>query len=337
MTALTLHANKISSTDHQTTIIQIDHTLKGWGKLLQQYKIGLLINACGPYQGQNYHIAEECIACSVNYIDIADAREFVCKFSQLDAKAQAHKVFAITGASSVPGLSSAVVDNYLDEFKQLHSIQHGINPGNKTPRGEATVKSIMSYCGQPFYHYENSVPTKVYGWQNLYRRKFPEPMGTRFMSSCDIPDLELFPKHYPNVKTVTFDAGLELSLLHLGTWIFSWLARWGLVKNWGKYARPLKQMSELFYPFGSEFGGMYMELEGIGDDDQLIKIIWYILAGHGDGPQIPCTAAIVLARQFALGKFALTGAQPCLSLFTLEDFMAELAPFDIHEQVEYPD
>lgn len=41
----------------------------------------------------------------------------------------------ISGASSVPGLSGAVVDEYKKEFESLSSIVHYINPGNQTERG----------------------------------------------------------------------------------------------------------------------------------------------------------------------------------------------------------
>jgi short subunit dehydrogenase-like uncharacterized protein len=49
---------------------------------------GLVIDATGPFQGADYAIAEAAIAAGAHYLDIADAREFVCGFDTLDAAAK---------------------------------------------------------------------------------------------------------------------------------------------------------------------------------------------------------------------------------------------------------
>jgi saccharopine dehydrogenase-like NADP-dependent oxidoreductase len=68
-----------------------------------------LLHLAGPFQGQDYAVAKACLQVGVPYIDMADGREFVAKFSSLDAAAQAKGIPLITGASTVPGLSSANV------------------------------------------------------------------------------------------------------------------------------------------------------------------------------------------------------------------------------------
>lgn len=72
----------------------------------------MVINTCGPFQTANYKIVEDCIDAGVNYIDLADGRQFVKNMSQFNAKALEKNVTVITGASSVPGLSSAVIEKY---------------------------------------------------------------------------------------------------------------------------------------------------------------------------------------------------------------------------------
>jgi len=100
----------------------------------------------------------------VHYVDLADARSFVTGFAALDADAKAAGVLAVSGTSSVPALSAAVVDHLLPEFSALHGIDHGINPGNQTPRGLATVQSILSYCGKPFQQWHDEHWHTAYGW-----------------------------------------------------------------------------------------------------------------------------------------------------------------------------
>lgn len=312
--------------------VALDATQADLVPALQALAADLVIHTCGPFQGQDYRVARACIAARVHYVDLADARGFVSGFAALDADARAAGVLAVTGASSVPALSSAVVDHLLPAFSALHAIDIGINPGNRTPRGLATVRSILSYCGKPLRQWHNGHWTTVYGWQGLTRRAYPAPMGRRWLGYCDVPDLALFPQRYPGVREVVFRAGLELALLHLGTWLLSWPARAGLVNNWSKHAQLLKRMSEWFEHRGSTRGGMHVELRGLDHDGKALHRTWYLLADSSDGPQIPCTAAVVMAKKLARGELDRPGAGPCLGFFTLEAFMRELRGFDVVAQ-----
>jgi len=296
----------------------------------------LVTHTCGPFQGQDYQVARACIDAQAHYVDLADARRFVTGFAALDAEARAAGVLAVSGASSVPALSAAVVDQLLPEFSALHGIDLGINPGNQTPRGLATVQSILSYCGQPLRQWHDGQWRTVYGWQGLKRRRYPAPMGRRWLGYCDVPDLELFPQRYPAVREVVFRAGLEIRLLHLGTWVLSWLVRAGLVNNWRHHAPQLKRISEWFEGWGSTRGGMHVELQGLDHDGRPLRRCWTLLADSGDGPQIPCTAAVVMAKKLARGEIDTAGAMPCLGFFTIEEFMQALAGFDVVAQLQEP-
>ncbi len=300
---------------------------------LRRLRPDAVIHTCGPFQGQDYAVARACIANRVHYIDLADSRGFVTGFLTLHQEAQRHGVLAVSGASSVPALSAAVVDALQPRFRRLHSIDHGISPGNRTPRGLATVQSILSYCGKPFPVWHDNRWQTVHGWQGLHRRHYPAEMGKRWLGHCDVPDLELFPERYPGVRDVRFFAGLELSALHLGTWLCSWLARAGLVANRARYALPLKRISEWFAGQGSAHGGMHVELSGIAPSGGPLRLTWYLLADSGDGPQIPCTPSVLVARKLARGELTRHGATPCLGLFSLEEFLKELQHFEVHQRL----
>ncbi len=73
----------------------------------------LVIHTCGPFQGQDYRVAEACIDAGVDYIDLADGREFVAGIEALSERASTSGVVTVSGASSVPGPSSAAVDEPL--------------------------------------------------------------------------------------------------------------------------------------------------------------------------------------------------------------------------------
>jgi hypothetical protein len=50
---------------------------------------------------------------------------------------------------------------------------------------------------------------------------------------------------------------------------------------------------------------------------------WELVAEGNDGMNIPCMAAVALARKLAGGPVA-TGATPCVGLISLEEYLAEL-------------
>ena len=294
----------------------------------------LVINTCGPFQTRDYTCPSTVIKNRVHYVDLADARDYVCGFAKLDTLAKRYGVLALTGASSVPALSSAIVDSMLPRYQNLQMIDVGINPGNQTPRGIATVRSILSYCGKPFLAWQGGKWQTIIGWQGLRRRYYPAPMGTRWLSHCDIPDLNLFQRYYPGVKTIRFQAGLELGLLHLGTWFLSLLTHWGLIDSVARYAARLKMLSETFYRFGSTIGGMHVECQGIDQHQQWIRRTWYLIAQDGDGPQVPCTAAVILARKFQAKAFTQTGAYACMGFIRKTEFDQEFEKFAITQQEE---
>ena len=215
----------------------------------------VVVNTCGPFQNADYRIAETCINRQVPYIDLADGRKFVAGIAALDSAAVESNTTVISGASTVPGLSSAVVEEYAGEFSELRTMVYGISPGQKAERGLATTQAIMSYVGKPLAPIgpDNSV---VYGWQDIYRQTYPE-LGKRWMANCDIPDLDLFPERY-GIAQINFSAGVELAPLHFGLWGLSWLVRWGLPLDLPRWSRALLAASNLFDGFGSADGVMHI-------------------------------------------------------------------------------
>lgn len=295
---------------------------------LRALNIAAVINTCGPFQQRDYRVAEACIRAGVHYVDLADARDYVSGFAALDALARKHHVLAVTGASTVPALAAAVIDDIAADLT-LQSIDYGINPGNQTPRGLATVRAILSYCGKPFRQWRGGQWVEVHGWQGLVRHPYPAPMGKRWLSYCNVPDLELFPQRYAGVRDVVFRAGLELSLLHLGTWALSWLARWRIAANWSRYAAPLLRTSEWFERRGSDVGGMHVSAIGTDRQQRTVRRTWYLIARNGDGPQVPCTPSVVLIKKLARNELSQRGAIPCVGLLSLDPLLAALTDYDI--------
>jgi hypothetical protein len=275
-------------------------------------------------------VARAAIQAGCHYVDLGDGRTFVAGIESLNAEAASLGLTVISGASSVPALSSAVVERYLPQFKSLTSIQLGISSGARAP-GLATVQGIFGYCGKPFKRLENGEWLTTYGWLDLRRYKFPTPLGSRWLGSCDIPDLELFPRRYPSTKTVTFHAGFASDPGHLVVWGIASLVRGGVLRSASGFAIPLNRLSRWIEPIVSDKGGMFVKLDGVGHDGDVKSVTWHLLAAKNHGPYIPCGASIAFIRKLSRGQGLPIGAMPCIGLLTVEEYLAPLQGLDIRE------
>jgi len=149
------------------------------------------------------------------------------------------------------------------------------------------------------------------------------------MSRCDVPDLDLFPARHPGLEDVKVYAALEVGAFHLGLWGVSWLVRGGLVRRPERLARLLLGVKRRLAFLGSDRGGMVVTLEGRDADARPKRIDWHLVAGSGHGPYVPATPEVLLANGLLSGRMATRGAMPCLGLFTLDEFLAELSDLDV--------
>jgi saccharopine dehydrogenase-like NADP-dependent oxidoreductase len=302
--------------------------------LLREQGVDVVIHTAGPFQGQSYHVPRAAISAGAHYLDLSDDRRFVCDISELDSLARAKQVLAVSGASSVPGLSSAVIDRYQKEFEHIDKIEISIAPGNRAERGEATVKGILSYTGRPFEVFSTAGWRKVYGWMNPRRVDFGEQVGPRWLANVDVPDLELFPSHYGVRSEVRFQAGLELTMLHFAMFAMACLARIRLVRNWAPLSKPVLGLSKLFQNSGSPHGAMRVSICGEGKSSSKKELQWFLYAPDAVGPYIPTVSTVIIARKLLSGEIGRVGAMPCIGLYSLEDFEPYLAKLKLHTREE---
>jgi saccharopine dehydrogenase-like NADP-dependent oxidoreductase len=310
--------------------VQVDANDIELARRLSQMRVDTLINTAGPFQGQDYTVARAAIETGCNYIDLADGRQFVAGIDCLDAMAKQRGVTVVSGASSVPGLSSAVVDRYLPQFRQLRSIHTGISSSARVP-GAATVKGVFGYLGKPISRFEGGAWVNTYGWLDLRQHRFPDPVGSRWLGSCDIPDLDLFPRRYPTATSVRFHAGFASDVGHLALWSLAGLVKAGLLPSASSFAAPLHRLSHLIEPLLSDKSAMFVKLDGLGHEGEQKSLTWHIMAAHNDGAHIPCGASIALSQKMASGQTLPHGAMPCMGLLTVDEYLAPLKGLDIWE------
>ncbi len=321
-------ALQAGTANYQIEAAALDQTSADFETNLRALNPDVVIHTAGPYQGQDYRVARACIHCGAHYIDLADGREFVAGFKQLHDEAQKRGVLLVSGASTLPGLSSAVIDAMSSTFDVVSCIEISIAPAHQTPRGSGTIAAVMSYCGKPFKVLEQGRWTTRYGWQDLRIQHYPA-LGKRLSAACDVPDLSLLPIYVNGCETVTFHAALEAWWEQLALWIMAWFARAGVIRNWDKHAPSFHRLSQRLEKFGSEKGGMHIRLTGLDLNNKPKESAWYLTAYNNHGPEIPPSPALVLARKLVRGQLSIRGAVPCLGLMSLAEFADEVSGFEI--------
>lgn len=292
---------------------------------LESHRIGLLIHAAGPFQPQGYGVARTAARCGAHYIDLADGRRFVCDFAAaLDADFRAAGRCAISGASTVPGLSCAVVDHLTHGWLALHEVDLCIAPAHRATRGVATMAAVLGYCGEPIEVWLDGRWQRLRGWARPAPVRFAR-LRPRLGALCDIPDLELFPQRYRGVRSVMFRAALEVGLTQRGLALLAALRTARCIPSPARWAGPLNRLAALLDPLGSALGGMVVRVQGRDAGDVPIARAWHIAADHNHGPEIPCMAAILLAERLARGAALQPGAHACIGQLRLDAFAPEFA------------
>ncbi|MDQ0469154.1 SDR family oxidoreductase [Labrys wisconsinensis] len=284
---------------------------------------GIVVDAAGPFQGARPRLAEAAIAAGLDYLDLADARDFVAAFPALDAAARAAGVVAITGASSTPALSHAVLDALTAGWTRIDRVEAGISPGNRAPRGLSVVAAILSWAGRPVRLFLDGGWTTRPGWSDTVRRRIGD-LGERRLALAETPDLDLLAARYRPRDAALFRAGLELGLLHGGLALLALLPRAGLARSLVPLAPLLRRAAAWCERFGSDRGGMIVEAAGRDGEDRPVLAAWTLVAEAGDGPSVPTLPALALVRQLAGGRGALApGARAAAGLVGLDAVAAE--------------
>ena len=305
--------------------VAIDLNSPEFTQILRQLGVELLIHTAGPFQQQAYGVAQAAASEGAHYIDLADGRRFVCDFPQAtDTAFRTANRIGITGASTVPALSSAVVNDLCKGWQRIDVIDTCIAPAQTAPRGQATLAAVLSYCGESIPVWNNGQWQLQRGWSAPSEVRFAR-LRSRLGAICDIPDLELFPAQYRVSQRVMFRAAVEVGLAQRVFAVLATLRAWGVIAQPAKLAGLLNNSARALDFLGSSLGGMVVRVEGLDASGHLARRAWHIAADNDHGPEIPCMAAILLARRLAKRQKMAAGAFACMGILQLGEFEPEFA------------
>ncbi|MDN5786845.1 saccharopine dehydrogenase NADP-binding domain-containing protein, partial [Pseudorhodobacter sp.] len=180
----------------------------------------LIVDASGPFQAYGatpYGVVEAAIAQGVNYMDFADGSDFVSGIGHFDASARAAGVFVLSGVSSFPVLTAAVLAE-MAKTMDIQQVRGGIAPSPYAGIGMNVMRAVLGYAGQDVALRRNGAAATGIGLGESLRYTVAVPgriplRNLRF-SLVDVPDLRLIPAQMPGIGSLWMGAGPVPELLH---------------------------------------------------------------------------------------------------------------------------
>ena len=303
----------------------------GNGELLKKLKPGLVVDASGPFQvygSDPYELVQACIAAGCNYIDLADGAAFVEGISVFDEQAKAAGVFVLSGMSSFPVLTAAVVRHLAKDMAVVDTIQAGIAPSPYAGVGLNVIRAIASYSGKPVDVLQKGVWVKRTGfWDSRYMVvNVPGeiPLRPIRFALTEVPDLKVLSWERPEAKSIWMGAGPTPALMHRLLWLAAGLVKIGVLRSLLPIASVMNWVVNTIR-WGEHRGGMIVEVVGSGK-----KRSWHLLAEGEGGPLIPSMAAEAMVLRVHAGRTPESGARSGHRDLELEDY----APLFISHKIK---
>ena len=275
----------------------------------------LVIDATGPFQlysSNPYVLVKACLVLAINYLDLSDASDFVNGISQFDQQAKAATIFMLSGISSCPVLTAAVVRHLSKDLVKIKSITGGITPSPHARVGLNVIKAITSYAGKPVKLRRHGRAEMGFGIIDSCRYRINshhvKPLPPIHFSLVDVPDLEALPELWPEVENVWMGAGPTPEILHRMLNAFAWLVRWKLLPSLVPFAGLFHWVLNHVH-WGEHRGGMFVQVEGINENAETVQRSWHLIAEGEDGPYIPVMGLLAIIYRCLDGNIPAYGAR----------------------------
>ncbi len=291
----------------------------------------VVVDATGPFQSYGedpYRVVRAAVALGIDYLDLSDGAEFVKGIAQFDAEARRRGVVVLSGVSSFPVLTAAVVRRLARGMARVDAVIGGIAPSPYANVGINVIRAIASYAGKPVAMVRDGRPATGYALTDTRRYTIAPPgrlplHPIRF-SLVDVPDLQVLPGLWPSLRLVWMGAGPVPEIWHRALNALAWLVRLRLLPSLRPFAGLMYRAINLL-AWGEHRGGMFVAVEGIGPDGHAIERSWHMTAEVEDGPMIPSMAAEAIIRHMLAGRRPAVGARAAATDLELEDYDALFA------------
>lgn len=263
----------------------------------------IVVDASGPFQtyGEGrYRLIEAAIAEGAHYLDLADSADFVTGVAAFDGEARAADRYVLSGVSSFPALSAAVVRRLAQGMARIETIRGGLAPSPRAALGLNVMRATASYAGQPVALRRAGGVATVYPYTEQVRFTIAPPGGipldSRLFSLVEVPDLRALAELRPEAREIWMGAAPVPEVLHRAFIAFAWMTRLRLVRSLVPLA-PLMHALTRSLRWGEHRSGMFVEVTGTDDAGVPARRSWHVTAEGDDGPLIPAMAVAALVRK----------------------------------------
>ncbi len=295
----------------------------------------IVVDATGPYQAYGdapYRLVEAAIRYGAHYLDLADGSDFVRGISAFDSAAKARGVFVLSGVSSFPVLTAAVLREIARDMPRIDEVTAGIAPSPYAGVGLNVIRAIAGYAGRKTKLKRNGRWTEGYALTETMRYTVSPPgrlpLHSTHFSLVDVPDLQLVPDLMPDIRTLWVGAGPVPEILHRMLNLLAWLVRWRVVPSLSPFAGLFYRAINILR-WGEHRGGMFVCARGRNALGQPAEHSWHMLAEADDGPFIPSMAIEGIIRKLLDGDMPPPGARPATDALSLADYENLFASRDI--------
>lgn len=303
----------------------------------------VVVDASGPFQAygtDRYRVIEACIDQSVDYLDLADGSAFVEGVSVFNERAKDAGIFVLSGVSSFPVLTAAVVRRLAEDLERVDTITGAIAPSPFAGVGENVIRAIASYAGQPVQVRRERNAETAYPLTEARRLTIGPPgylpLKSTLFSLVDVPDLRVLQQVRPEVRDIWMGAGPVPEVLHRMLIGCAWLVRWRLVPSLSPLAS-LMHLVTNHVRWGEHRGGMLVAVTGADKGGHAVRRSWHLLAEGDDGPLIPSMAVAAVVRRIQNNERPAPGARPAVNDVELRDYEALFAERTIHTGIRAED
>jgi Domain of unknown function (DUF4166)/Saccharopine dehydrogenase NADP binding domain len=291
----------------------------------------LVVDATGPFQcygDDPYRIIKACLVHGSDYLDLADGSDFVKGVGQFHREAEARGVFILSGVSSFPVLTAAVLRRLARGLGGVDTITGGIAPSPYAGVGLNVIRAIASYSGKRLALVRGGQPAFGVAMTESLRYTISPPgrlpLRNIHFSLVDVPDLQVLPELWPGLESLWVGAGPVPEILHRMLNALAWLVRLRLLPSLLPFAFLIHQVSNRVR-WGEHRGGMFVAVVGTDIHGAQVTRSWHLLAEGEDGPLIPSMACQAIIERCLAARRPVAGARAATGDLELEDYEALFA------------
>ena len=304
---------------------------------LASFQPDIVVDASGPFQAYGddpYRVVRAALALGVDYLDLADGSDFVSGIAIFDSEAKAKNIVLLSGVSSFPVLSTAVVRRLAADMAQVETITAGLAPSPHSGLGSSVIAAIASYAGKPVRLWRDGHEVTALGLVETKRFHIRPPgltpLSRSHFSLVDVPDLRLIPPLWPGLQSTWIGVGTSPALLHRLLNLLARLVKWRIVPSLTPLAGLIHWTTEQIR-IGERRSGMVVQVEGRDASGERRRKSWHVITEGNDGQMIPSMPVAALIRQRLESLRRPAGARAALQELELADF----DPFFAERSIRY--